>query len=163
MKNILALIFIVPIVSFALSLNGTNVVVDGINLSLTGDIEEIIKRDSSFDVVLSTSSSLTITSNDRKDFGVITVGTTTVTEACNTSNSTAIFSSILGISTTTISIVGNCPAIPSSGGGGGGASHTATTWVVSAPPVTTSINNTNDSRPVLQTINNTNKSLVINS
>lgn len=85
--------------------------ISGIDLMVTGEVESLTVATSSFEVVLSASSSLTVLSTDKKDFGMVTVGTSPITRLCNTNDSTLVFASPAALATTTVSFIGNCPGV----------------------------------------------------
>lgn len=86
----------------------TTVTVAGYNVTLTGQIQTLVWRTNDIDVVLLPGSSLVVTSLDKKDFSVSVTGNTTHVETCGTNDSRIVFSSPASVSTSTISIVGNC-------------------------------------------------------
>ena len=111
---VVSIIFL-PLKSFALfnsaTFASTTVTLGGYNMSVTGQIEYLDSSSSTLTVIMSPGSFFTLISTDKKDFTISSSGVPTPTKTCDTSNSSIVFTSPLSISTSTISINGNCSGV----------------------------------------------------
>jgi peptidoglycan hydrolase-like protein with peptidoglycan-binding domain len=116
-------------------LDNTVVEISGLDLLLNGEIDSIIVRDDDFDVVLLPGSFLTVVSDDRKGFVVSVSGESTYTSACGAGDSSLTFVSPGVMSTSTISISGNCDGLSEPGqvsglAGSVSSSQVALSWTI---------------------------------
>lgn len=92
----------------------STVTLGGYNMIISGQIESLNSSLSAINVALSPGSFFTLISADKKDFAITVSGVSSHTKTCSTNNSSIVFTSPASMSTSSISISGNCAGIVSS-------------------------------------------------